>query len=170
MSTGWNNPQAACPPARSSHVDVPGSRHLGSIRYTPHMRHRRRTGCVLSVLASKIQTWSPMASASRARRYCSESSRTALPEFSYPNRLRCGAGPTRQRLGCDSSATGRQRHRLYQYGIRHERQISGAAQRDRTAHGASGVLRRSKPLLSARKRHRAPLPRTPATGVILFES
>jgi hypothetical protein len=29
---------------------------------------------VLSVLASKIQTWSHMASASRARRYCSESS------------------------------------------------------------------------------------------------
>jgi hypothetical protein len=62
-------------PARSSHVDVPGSRHLGSMRYTPHMPHRRRTGCVLSVLASKIQTWSHMASASRARRYCSESSR-----------------------------------------------------------------------------------------------
>ena len=34
--------------------------------------HRRRTGCVLSVLASKIQTWSHMASASRARRDCSE--------------------------------------------------------------------------------------------------
>jgi hypothetical protein len=58
-------PSAACPPARSSHVDVPGSRHLGSIRYTPHMPHCRRTGCVLNVLASKIQTWSHMASASR---------------------------------------------------------------------------------------------------------
>ena len=69
---------AACPPARSSHVDVPGSRHLGSIWYTPHMPHRRRTGCVLSVLASKIQTWSHMASASRARRYCSESSRIVV--------------------------------------------------------------------------------------------
>jgi hypothetical protein len=34
-------------------VDVPGSRHLGSIRYTPHMPHRRRTGSVLSVLARK---------------------------------------------------------------------------------------------------------------------
>ena len=43
-----------CPPARSSHVDVPGSRHLGSIRYTPHMPHRRRTGCVLSVLGTFI--------------------------------------------------------------------------------------------------------------------
>jgi hypothetical protein len=66
------------PPARSSHVDVPGSPHLGSIRYTPHMPHRRRTGCVLSVLASKIQTWSHMGSASRARRYCSESSRIVV--------------------------------------------------------------------------------------------
>jgi hypothetical protein len=44
--------------------------HLGSIRYTPHMPHRRRTGCVLSVLASKIQTWSHLASASRARGDC----------------------------------------------------------------------------------------------------
>jgi hypothetical protein len=67
------------PPARSSHVDVPGSRHLGSIRYTPHMPHRCRTGCVLSVLASKIQTWSHMAAASRARRYCPGSSRIVVP-------------------------------------------------------------------------------------------
>jgi Resolvase, N terminal domain len=33
---------------------------------------------MLSVLASKIQTWSHMASASRARRYCSESSRIVV--------------------------------------------------------------------------------------------
>src|SRR5260370_23316887 len=42
------------------------------------MPHRRRTGCVISVLASQIQTWSHMASASRARRYCSESSRIVV--------------------------------------------------------------------------------------------
>jgi len=64
----------------------PVSRHLGSIRYTPHMPHRRRTGCVLSVLASKIQTWSHMASASRARRYCPGSSRIVVSRRTVQDR------------------------------------------------------------------------------------
>ena len=39
-----------------------GSRHLSSIRYTPHMLHRRRTGCVLRSLPRKSKhahTWPP---------------------------------------------------------------------------------------------------------------
>jgi hypothetical protein len=68
VSTGWNNPQAACPPARSSHVDVPGSRHLGSIGPVlgslvpsgkPHMR-RSPALCPASGSWSLGQTGTPV--------------------------------------------------------------------------------------------------------------
>ena len=53
---------------------MPGSRQLGSIR-SRHRTSRIVAGlAVLSVLASKIQTWSHLASASRARRDCPKTS------------------------------------------------------------------------------------------------
>ena len=55
----------------------PGSRPLGRRTWpgdSLDLPPRGRTGCVLSVLASKIQTWSHLASASRARRDCPETS------------------------------------------------------------------------------------------------
>jgi hypothetical protein len=155
VSTGWNNPQAACPPARSSHVDVPGSRHLGSIRYTPHMPHRRRTGCVLSVLASKIQTWSHMASASRASRYCSESSRIgrarprrvgALVQTLGANGLLCGV---ERRMGNPLSQARRDAARI---AFRRWYKKHGRAYRHRPDVKAKQLARQRSPEHKAKRR------------------
>ena len=52
--------------------------------------------------------------------------------------------PVGGRLRRELGAAGRQRHRIYRLRIRHERQMAGAAQRDRAARDASGGPSRSR--------------------------
>ena len=47
----------------------------------------------------------------------------------------------------EPGAAGRQRHRFHPVRIRHQREMAGAAQRDRTARDASGGPSRSRPYL-----------------------
>jgi hypothetical protein len=54
------------------------------------------------------------------------------------DRVHANARSGRRRLRRQLGAAHRKRHRFYQYGIWHEREIPGATQRDRTAHRASG--------------------------------
>ena len=68
----------------------------------------------------------------------------------------------RRRLRREPGAAGRQRHRVYPVRIRHQREMAGAAQRDRARRDASGGPSRSR-----HARRDRPVRRNPGRGAVV---